>query len=226
MAAASFLFFHIVDLWPLLFFHPPLRLCDLVKLQSSCKKQNLLNELMDHSGNYVQTALPFILSLLERGLGQRIHLLTHSLTPDPEVVKNYVKSHQSYDYFNSVDFCPLKAFFSINVFFWRSLFSFLFLFPSQWSVESEAPKYKAQPPLSFGLLLRPELAATVLERGPPADSPQFIYIYIYIYIYILCPCSYFLAIQLELKGHWHIFGTLPKSFILLKMEKLWGHHLL
>ncbi|KAM4576086.1 nucleolar protein 6 [Odontesthes bonariensis] len=101
------------------------QLCDLVKLQSSCKKQNLLNELMDHSGNYVQTALPFILSLLERGLGQRIHLLTHSLTPDP-----------------------------------------------QWCVESEAPKYKAQPPLSFGLLLRPELAATVLERGPPADSPQ------------------------------------------------------
>ncbi|CAG5922329.1 unnamed protein product [Menidia menidia] len=102
------------------------QLCDLVKLQASCKKQNLLAELMDHSGNYVQTALPFILSLLEQGLGQRIHLLTHSLSPDPEV----------------------------------------------WSVESEAPKYKAQPPLSFGVLLRPELASSVLERGPPADSPK------------------------------------------------------
>ena len=61
------------------------RLCELVKLQSSCKKLNLLNELMDHSGNYVHTALPYLLSLLQRGLGKRIHLLTHSLTPDPEV---------------------------------------------------------------------------------------------------------------------------------------------
>ncbi|XP_017283451.1 nucleolar protein 6 isoform X2 [Kryptolebias marmoratus] len=101
------------------------QLHDLVKLQSSCKKQNLLSELMDRSGNYVQTALPFILSLLHQGLGQRIHLLTHSLSPDLE-----------------------------------------------WSVESEAPKYKAHPPLSFGLLLKPELAASVLERGPPADNPK------------------------------------------------------
>uniref|UniRef100_A0A665T8J3 Nucleolar protein 6 n=1 Tax=Echeneis naucrates TaxID=173247 RepID=A0A665T8J3_ECHNA len=101
------------------------QLCELVKLQSSCKKLNLLSELMDHSGNYVQTALPFLLSLLQQGLGQRILLLTHSLSPDPE-----------------------------------------------WSVDSEAPKHKAQPPLSFGLLLRPELAISVLERGPPADSPK------------------------------------------------------
>uniref|UniRef100_A0A667YY51 Nucleolar protein 6 n=1 Tax=Myripristis murdjan TaxID=586833 RepID=A0A667YY51_9TELE len=101
------------------------QLCELVKLQSSCKKLNLLSELMDHSGNYIDAALPFILSLLQRGLDQRIHLLTHSLSPDPE-----------------------------------------------WSVESEAPKHKAQPPLSFGLILRPELAASVLERGPPADSPK------------------------------------------------------
>ncbi|XP_034548589.1 nucleolar protein 6 [Notolabrus celidotus] len=101
------------------------QLCELAKLQSSCKKLNLLSELMDHSGNYVHTALPFILSLLQQGLGQRIHLLTHSLSPDPE-----------------------------------------------WSVESEAPKHKAQPPLSFGLLLRPDLAVSVLERGPPADNPK------------------------------------------------------
>ncbi|XP_023257306.1 nucleolar protein 6 [Seriola lalandi dorsalis] len=101
------------------------QLCELVKLQSSCKKLNLLSELMDHSGNYVHTALPFLLSLLQQGLGQRIHLLTHSLSPDPE-----------------------------------------------WSVDSEAPKHKAQSPLSFGLLLKPELAASVLERGPPADSPK------------------------------------------------------
>lgn len=50
---------------------------------------------------------------------------------------------------------------------WTYFFCFF-----QWSVESEAPKHKAQPPLSFGLLLRPELAFSVLERGPPADSPK------------------------------------------------------
>ncbi|TNM89755.1 hypothetical protein fugu_003989 [Takifugu bimaculatus] len=101
------------------------QLCELVKLQSSCKKLNLLSELMDRNGDYVHTILPYILSLLQRGLGQRISLLTHSLSPDPE-----------------------------------------------WSVESEAPKYKSQPPLSFGLLLNPELSTSVLERGPPADSPK------------------------------------------------------
>ncbi|KAG7481304.1 hypothetical protein MATL_G00065380 [Megalops atlanticus] len=101
------------------------QLCGLVKLQASCKKLNLLSELMDHSGNYVQTALPFILSLLQRGLGERVRLLTHSLSPDPE-----------------------------------------------WLVDSEPPKHKDQPPLSFGLLLNPEIAASVLERGPPADSPK------------------------------------------------------
>ncbi|XP_061528233.1 nucleolar protein 6 [Phycodurus eques] len=101
------------------------QLCELSKLQASCKKLNLLSELMDNSGNYVHTALPFILSLLQRGLGQRISLLTHSLSPEPE-----------------------------------------------WSLESEPPKHKAQPPLTFGLLLWPELATSVLERGPPADSPK------------------------------------------------------
>ncbi|KAF3695903.1 Nucleolar protein 6 [Channa argus] len=101
------------------------QLCDLVKLQSGCKKLNLLNELMDHCGDYVQTMLPYILSLLQQGLGQRVCLLTHSRSPDPE-----------------------------------------------WSLDSEAPKYKAQPPVSFGLLLRPDLAMSVLERGPAADSPK------------------------------------------------------
>lgn len=78
--------------WALLIsaFHLFYRLCELVKLQSSCKKLNLLSELMDHSGNYVHTVLPHILSLLQQGLGQRIHLLTHSLSPDPEVGNIYI----------------------------------------------------------------------------------------------------------------------------------------
>lgn len=131
------------------------RLCDLVKLQSSCKKQNLLSKLMDRSGNYIQTALPFILSLLQQGLGQRIHLLTHSLSPDLEVS------------------CFKNTFFArfLNSRY-LILWNYLKTFSLQWSVESEAPKYKAHPPLSFGLLLRPELSSSVLERGPPADNPK------------------------------------------------------
>ena len=66
------------------------RLLELVKLQASCKKLKLLSELMDHSGNYVRTMLPYILSLLQQGLGQRILLLTHSLSPDPEVSSTVV----------------------------------------------------------------------------------------------------------------------------------------
>lgn len=73
----------------MIFFAAPHRLCELVKLQSSCKKLNLLSELMDHSGDYVHTVLPYILSLLQRGLDQRVLLLTHSLSPDPEVGKVY-----------------------------------------------------------------------------------------------------------------------------------------
>ncbi|KAM9392295.1 nucleolar protein 6 isoform 1-T1 [Pholidichthys leucotaenia] len=99
------------------------QLCELAKLQGSCKKLNLLNELMDRSGDYIHAVLPFILSLLLQGLDQRIYLLTHSLSSDPK-----------------------------------------------WPVDSEAPKYKTQPPLTFGLLLKPEFADSVLERGPPADN--------------------------------------------------------
>uniref|UniRef100_A0AAY5ELP3 Nucleolar protein 6 n=1 Tax=Electrophorus electricus TaxID=8005 RepID=A0AAY5ELP3_ELEEL len=60
------------------------QLSGLVKMQASCKKLSLLGNLMDHSGNYVLAVLPFILSLLQKGLGDRVHLLTHSLPPDPE----------------------------------------------------------------------------------------------------------------------------------------------
>ncbi|XP_060762939.1 nucleolar protein 6 [Neoarius graeffei] len=60
------------------------QLNDLVTMQASCKKLSLLSSLMDHSGNYILTALPLILSLLQRGLGDRIRLLAHSLPPDPE----------------------------------------------------------------------------------------------------------------------------------------------
>ncbi|POI32523.1 hypothetical protein CIB84_003725 [Bambusicola thoracicus] len=54
------------------------------KLQSACKKMQLLNELMDRGGNYVAAALPFIVSLLTRGLARRALLVAHSLPETPE----------------------------------------------------------------------------------------------------------------------------------------------
>ncbi|XP_009473021.1 PREDICTED: nucleolar protein 6, partial [Nipponia nippon] len=54
------------------------------KLQGACKKMQLLNELMDRGGNYVAAALPFIVSLLARGLAGRALLVTHSLPQIPE----------------------------------------------------------------------------------------------------------------------------------------------
>ncbi|XP_075383089.1 nucleolar protein 6 isoform X2 [Mycteria americana] len=54
------------------------------KLQGACKKMQLLNELMDRGGNYVATALPFVVSLLARGLAGRALLVTHSLPQIPE----------------------------------------------------------------------------------------------------------------------------------------------
>ncbi|XP_069780228.1 nucleolar protein 6 [Narcine bancroftii] len=52
---------------------------NLVKLQEGCRKVKLLNELIDHGGNYITTILPRLLSLLTFGLGRRIHLISHSL---------------------------------------------------------------------------------------------------------------------------------------------------
>ncbi|NXG08518.1 NOL6 protein, partial [Sakesphorus luctuosus] len=54
------------------------------KLQGTCKKMQLLNELMDRGGNYVAAALPFVVSLLERGLSSRAQLVAHSLPQMPE----------------------------------------------------------------------------------------------------------------------------------------------
>ncbi|XP_072269627.1 nucleolar protein 6 [Pyxicephalus adspersus] len=54
------------------------------KLQGTCKKMNLCNELMDRGGDYVSTSLPFILPILKRGLDQRLVLLSHTLPQRPE----------------------------------------------------------------------------------------------------------------------------------------------
>ncbi|XP_067887760.1 nucleolar protein 6 [Heterodontus francisci] len=61
---------------------------NLAKLQEGCKKMKLLNELIDHGGNYIAAILPHLLSLLTRGLGQRIHLLSHSLLQTSEWLIN------------------------------------------------------------------------------------------------------------------------------------------
>ncbi|XP_038646615.1 nucleolar protein 6 [Scyliorhinus canicula] len=98
---------------------------NLVKLQEGCKKMKLLSGLIDHGGNYIVTILPHLLSLLTSGLGQRIHLLTHSLLQIPE-----------------------------------------------WPISSDPPKHKDSRNLSFGILLNPPVSTNVLEKGPPADSPE------------------------------------------------------
>nr|XP_048705772.1 nucleolar protein 6 isoform X4 [Caretta caretta] len=95
------------------------------KLQGACKKMQLLNELMDRGGNYVAAALPFVTSLLARGLAGRVLLLTHSLPQAP-----------------------------------------------QWPISAEPPKHKDAGHLSFGLLLTPEFATSILEKGPEADRPE------------------------------------------------------
>ncbi|XP_053148481.1 nucleolar protein 6 isoform X2 [Hemicordylus capensis] len=95
------------------------------KLQAACKKMQLLNKLMDHGGNYVAATLPFLITLLERGLAQRILLLTHTLPQIPP-----------------------------------------------WPISAEPPKHKDGGPLSFGLLLSPDFATSILEKGPTADRPE------------------------------------------------------
>ncbi|XP_048360666.1 nucleolar protein 6 [Sphaerodactylus townsendi] len=85
----------------------------------------LLNELLDHGGNYIAATLPFLLRLLERGLARRILLLTHSLPQVPP-----------------------------------------------WPIDADPPKHKDSGSLSFGLLLSPDFATSVLEKGPEADRPE------------------------------------------------------
>lgn len=56
------------------------------KLQSACKKMELLNKLMDCSGNYVAAALPFILLLAHRLAGRAL-LMARSFSQTPEVTQ-------------------------------------------------------------------------------------------------------------------------------------------
>ncbi|XP_053304284.1 nucleolar protein 6 [Spea bombifrons] len=56
----------------------------VAQLQEACKKMKLLNELMDRGGDYVSAALPFLLSVLNQGLGKRVALLSHTLPQTPE----------------------------------------------------------------------------------------------------------------------------------------------
>ncbi|XP_073474509.1 nucleolar protein 6 [Aquarana catesbeiana] len=56
----------------------------VAKLQDTCTKMNLQNELIDRGGDYVSTSLPFILPVLKRGLDQRLLLLSHTLPNRPE----------------------------------------------------------------------------------------------------------------------------------------------
>ncbi|XP_073536523.1 nucleolar protein 6 isoform X2 [Phyllobates terribilis] len=56
----------------------------VAKLQKTCQKMKLLNELVDRGGDYVAATLPFILSVLEKGLDQRVVLVSHAPMQKPE----------------------------------------------------------------------------------------------------------------------------------------------
>ncbi|XP_029423844.1 nucleolar protein 6 isoform X2 [Nannospalax galili] len=56
----------------------------LSRLQAACHRLKLWPELQDNGGDYVSAALGPLTTLLEQGLGSRVHLLAHSRPPVPE----------------------------------------------------------------------------------------------------------------------------------------------
>ncbi|XP_029059010.1 nucleolar protein 6 isoform X3 [Monodon monoceros] len=61
-----------------------LHLHPLSRLQAACHRLKLWPELQDHGGDYVSAALGPLTTLLEQGLGSRLHLLAHSRPPVSE----------------------------------------------------------------------------------------------------------------------------------------------
>uniref|UniRef100_A0A5F9DU11 Nucleolar protein 6 n=1 Tax=Oryctolagus cuniculus TaxID=9986 RepID=A0A5F9DU11_RABIT len=61
-----------------------LHLRPLSRLQAACHRLKLWPELQDNGGDYVSAALGPLTTLLEQGLGSRLHLLAHSRPPVPE----------------------------------------------------------------------------------------------------------------------------------------------
>ncbi|XP_012625602.1 nucleolar protein 6 isoform X1 [Microcebus murinus] len=61
-----------------------LHLRPLSRLQAACHRLKLWPELQDNGGDYVSAALGPLTTLLEQGLGARLHLLAHSRPPVPE----------------------------------------------------------------------------------------------------------------------------------------------
>lgn len=60
------------------------QITQVARLHKTAKKMKLVNELQDRGGDYVSATLPFILSLLKKGLSQRLVLLSHALPQKPE----------------------------------------------------------------------------------------------------------------------------------------------
>ncbi|KAG9488294.1 hypothetical protein GDO78_007867 [Eleutherodactylus coqui] len=56
----------------------------VAQMQKTCQKMCLTNELLDRGGDFVSTALPFILRVLKKGLNTRVVLLSHMLPQRPE----------------------------------------------------------------------------------------------------------------------------------------------
>ncbi|XP_075416145.1 nucleolar protein 6 [Tenrec ecaudatus] len=61
-----------------------LHLRPISRLQAACHRLKLGPELQDYGGDYVSAALGPLTTLLEQGLGSRLHLLAHSRPPIPK----------------------------------------------------------------------------------------------------------------------------------------------
>uniref|UniRef100_A0A452SM36 Nucleolar protein 6 n=1 Tax=Ursus americanus TaxID=9643 RepID=A0A452SM36_URSAM len=72
-----------------IFLHP------LSRLQAACHRLKMWPELQDLGGDYVSAALGSLTTLLEQGLGSRLHLLAHSRPPVSEVSQDPPKHRDS-----------------------------------------------------------------------------------------------------------------------------------
>lgn len=99
-----------------------------------------------------------------------------------------------------------------------SLFCFV-----QWPVYGEPPMHKDQPPVSIGLLLNPERALSVLERGPAADSPEVRLTP----VFLQCVLHYITIVLQKVTLSSHAGGRVPAAVgFSFRAETLsgWSHH--
>ncbi len=63
----------------------PFRIKNLEQLRESVSRLHLETQLMDNCGDYVNTCLPRLLQLLDRGVGRRVNLMHIRFSPPVSV---------------------------------------------------------------------------------------------------------------------------------------------